>query len=110
MSSDFENETPLISVIIPIYNAEKYLDRCVSSAVNQSFQNLEILLIDDGSTDRSGAMCDNWQKRDERIRVCHKKNEGPGIARNTGVKMARGGTSHSLTAMIGLNLLHTKYL
>lgn len=90
MSGDFENETPLISVIIPVYNAEKYLDRCVSSAVNQSYQNLEILLIDDGSTDRSGDICDNWQKKDPRVHVCHKKNEGPGIARNIGLEMAKG--------------------
>ena len=83
--------TPLLSVIIPVYNVEKYIDRCVLSVVNQSYRNLEIFLIDDGSTDRSAELCDIWQEKDSRIRVCHKKNEGPGVARNTGIEMCVGG-------------------
>lgn len=86
-----ENETPLLSVIIPVYNTEKYLERCISSVVTQSYKNLEIFLVDDGSTDRSSEICDNWAERDSRIHVCHKINEGPGAARNIGIKMSEGG-------------------
>ena len=99
-----ENETPLLSVIIPVYNTEKYLERCISSVVTQSYKNLEIFLVDDGSTDRSSEICDNWAERDSRIHVCHKINEGPGAARNIGIKMSEGGTSHLLTVMTGLSL------
>lgn len=69
-------ENELISVIVPVYNVEKYLDRCISSIVDQTYSDLEILLIDDGSTDRSGVICDAWMQKDKRIRVIHKKNGG----------------------------------
>ena len=65
-----------ISVIVPVYNNEKYLDRCVNSLVSQTYTNLEIILVDDGSTDNSGAMCDDWAAKDERIKVFHKENGG----------------------------------
>lgn len=64
---------PLISVIIPIYNVEKYLARCVDSIVNQTYKNLEIILVDDGSPDRCPQMCDDYAKKDSRIKVVHKK-------------------------------------
>ena len=80
----------LISIIIPVYNVEKYLDKCVESIVNQTYQNLEILLIDDGSTDHSGEKCDEWTKKDKRIKVIHKENEGVSSARNRGLREATG--------------------
>lgn len=81
---------PLVSVVIPIYNVEKYLDRCVSSVVNQTYRNLEIILVDDGSPDNCPAMCDAWARRDGRIKVIHKKNAGLGMARNSGLEVANG--------------------
>ena len=69
-------EQPLISVIVPVYKVEKYLDQCVESVVNQTYRNLEIILVDDGSPDRSPEMCDAWAKKDSRIKVVHKKNGG----------------------------------
>ena len=83
-------DKPLISVIVPIYNIEEYLPRCVKSIVNQSYRNLEILLIDDGSTDGTGALCDSLAETDLRIRVFHKKNGGSSSARNLGIKEAQG--------------------
>ena len=81
---------PMISVIIPVYRVERWLDRCLLSVVRQSYQDLEILLIDDGSPDRCGEICEEWAKKDARIRVIHKQNAGLGMARNTGVEAARG--------------------
>ena len=80
----------LVSVIVPIYNVEKYLDRCISSIVNQSYKNLEIILVDDGSPDRCPQMCEDWGLRDGRIKVIHKENAGLGMARNTGIENASG--------------------
>lgn len=80
----------LISVIVPVYNVEKYLDRCVESIVNQTYKNLEIILIDDGATDNSPEMCDEWKKKDNRIKVIHKKNGGLSDARNCGIDTATG--------------------
>lgn len=80
----------LISVIVPIYNVEKYLERCIQSIRNQSYSNLEIILVDDGSTDSSGVLADKFQKRDERIKVIHKNNGGLSDARNVGMKAANG--------------------
>lgn len=80
----------LVSVVVPIYNVEKYLDRCISSIVNQSYWNLEIILVDDGSPDRCPQICEEWAKRDERIKVIHKTNAGLGMARNTGIEHASG--------------------
>lgn len=72
----------LISIIIPVYNVERYLDRCMKSVLSQTYQNLEIILVDDGATDASGKMCDDYQKTDPRIKVIHKKNGGLSSARN----------------------------
>ena len=80
----------LVTVVLPIYNVEPYLDRCIQSVVNQTYKNLEILLIDDGSPDNCPKMCDEWAERDERIRVIHKQNQGLGMARNTGIENATG--------------------
>lgn len=80
----------LISVIVPVYNAEKYLDKCVESIINQSYKNLQIILIDDGSKDKSGKICDEYAKKDKRIEVTHKENAGVSAARNTGVEKAKG--------------------
>ena len=80
----------LVSVIIPIYGVEQYLDRCVRSVVNQSYAHLEIILVDDGSTDRCPAMCDAWANKDSRIQVIHKSNGGLSSARNAGLDMATG--------------------
>lgn len=83
-------QSALISVIVPVYNVEAYLKACISSIVNQSYPNLEILLIDDGSTDRSGEICDAWKARDGRIIVIHQANRGLSEARNAGLERARG--------------------
>lgn len=80
----------LISVIIPIYNVAKYLKQCLDSVVNQTYTNLEIILVDDGSTDKSGLICDEYSKTDSRIKLIHKKNEGVAAARNTGLDNCSG--------------------
>lgn len=80
----------LISVIIPVYNVEKYLEKCVTSVVNQTYRKLEIILVDDGSTDASGQICDKYAQIDSRIVVIHKKNGGLSSARNAGLDIARG--------------------
>lgn len=80
----------LVSVVLPIYGVENYLDRCIMSIVNQTYSELEIILVDDGSRDRCPAMCDNWAKKDSRIKVIHKVNAGLGMARNTGIEHAKG--------------------
>ena len=84
-------ENQLISVIVPIYNAEKYIERCVRSLIEQTYQNIEIILVNDGSTDKSGLMCDEFAKADGRIQVIHKKNGGVASARNSGIRHTRGG-------------------
>lgn len=81
---------PKISVVIPVYNVEKYLHRCVDSVLNQTFQDFEIILINDGSKDSSGEICDEYAKQDKRIKVIHKKNARVSAARNDGIKMAKG--------------------
>lgn len=81
---------PLISVIVPIYNVEEYLDRCVDSIVKQTYKNLEIILVNDGSPDTCPKICDLWKKKDDRIRVIHKKNGGLSDARNKGIDIATG--------------------
>lgn len=80
----------LISVVVPIYRVEDYLDRCVQSIVDQTYQNLEIVLVDDGSPDACPAMCDAWAEKDSRIRVIHKANGGLSDARNAGMKISNG--------------------
>ena len=82
--------SPQISIIVPVYNVEKYLSRCLDSILSQTFSDFEILLINDGSTDNSGGICDKYAKKDKRIRVFHKNNEGVNRARNTGLDNAKG--------------------
>ena len=79
-----------ISIIVPVYNVEKYLERCVKSIQNQTYSDLEIILVDDGSPDSSGALCDQYAKEDKRIKVIHKKNGGLSEARNYGIEAATG--------------------
>ncbi len=81
---------PLISVIVPVYNVEEYLPRCLDSIINQTYTNLEILLIDDGATDNSGKICDEYAQKDKRIRVFHKPNGGQASARNLALDNATG--------------------
>ena len=83
-------DIPLISVIVPVYNVEIYLETCILSITNQTYENLEIILIDDGSTDSCPAICDKWSENDRRIKVIHKKNGGLSDARNTGIDIAKG--------------------
>lgn len=80
----------LISVIVPVYNVQKYLDGCMETILNQTWRNLEIILVDDGSTDESGAMCDTYAAQDARVRVLHKNNGGLSSARNLGIDTAAG--------------------
>lgn len=80
----------LISVIVPVYNVEKYVEICIKSIINQSYRNLEIILIDDGSTDNSGKICDKLSKKDDRVIVKHQQNQGVSSARNLGLKLAHG--------------------
>lgn len=83
-------ESELISVIVPIYNVDKYLVKCVDSILNQTYDNLEIILVDDGSTDQSPLLCDKFKEKDSRIKVVHKKNGGLSDARNAGINIATG--------------------
>ena len=79
-----------VTVVVPVYNVESYLERCIESILNQSFRSFELILVDDGSKDSSGEICDRYQERDERIRVIHQENAGAGLARNRGLDAARG--------------------
>ena len=83
-------EQPLISVIVPVYKVEPYLNKCIYSIVNQTYRNLEIILVDDGSPDNCPEICDVWARKDERIRVIHQNNQGGGAARNIGLNIATG--------------------
>lgn len=83
-------ETELISVIVPVYNVERYLRRCVDSILHQTYRNLEVLLVDDGSTDASGAICDEYAAQEECVTAVHQKNGGLSAARNTGLERAQG--------------------
>ncbi len=91
-TSETKTETisDLVSVIVPVYNVEKYIDRCINSIVNQTYGQLEIILVDDGSADSCPEICDDWSQKDSRIRVIHKTNAGLGLARNTGIDKAKG--------------------
>ncbi len=81
---------PLISIIIPVYNVESYLDRCIQSLIDQTYRHIEIILINDGSTDGSGLICDNYTLKDNRIKVYHIENGGSSIARNYGLNKSQG--------------------
>ena len=81
---------PIVSIIVPVYKVENYLERCIESIINQSYRNLDIILIDDGSPDKCGYICDNYAKQDDRITVIHKENGGLSDARNRGIEIAKG--------------------
>lgn len=83
-------DRPLISVIVPVYNVERYLSRCIDSILTQTYENLEIILVDDGSTDSSGQICEDYADKDPRIKTIHKQNEGLSDARNKGIEAATG--------------------
>ncbi len=80
----------MVSVIIPVYNVEDYIRQCIESVLNQTYNDLQIILVDDGSTDGSGKICDEYAKKDKRIVIVHKNNQGLGCARNTGLEIAKG--------------------
>lgn len=77
---------PMVTIIVPVYNSEQYLPICVESILKQTFKDFELLLVDDGSTDRSGDLCETYAKQDKRIRTYHKKNGGVSSARNLGIR------------------------
>lgn len=83
-------ELELVSIIIPVHNVERYLKHCIDSVLRQTYSNLEVILVDDGSTDSSAAMCDNYAERYDLVRVIHKQNEGAGAARNDGLALSKG--------------------
>ena len=83
-------KNPLISVLVPVYNIERYIGLCLESIICQTYINLEVIVVDDGSTDRSGEICDLYAKKDSRIRVIHKQNGGLVSARKTAMKLAAG--------------------
>ena len=83
-------DNPKISIIVPVYKIEDYLDRCVQSLISQTYKNLEIILVDDGSPDNSGKIADEYAQKDQRIQVIHKKNGGLSDARNAGMDVATG--------------------
>lgn len=85
-----DEQSPLISVIVPAYNAEKYLERCIDSIRRQSYINLEIMIVDDGSSDGTGKLCDQFAKQDGRISVIHQDNMGASLARNNALKSVTG--------------------
>ena len=78
------DKTPLVSVVIPVYNVDQYLHQCVDSVLNQSYKNIEVILVDDGSTDESGRICDDYAACNDSVIVIHKENAGLSEARNTG--------------------------
>lgn len=83
-------QNPLVSIIVPVYNAEMYLEQCVDSLLQQTYQNVEIILVDDGSTDRSGNMCDIYAEKESRVKVYHQENSGQAVARNVALTVAEG--------------------
>lgn len=85
-----ENKTPLVSIIVPVYNVEPWLNKCIDSLISQSYKNTEILLINDGSTDRSGEISDEYSRTDSRIKVIHISNNGQSVARNNGLDISKG--------------------
>ena len=92
----------LISVIVPVYNVKEYLNTCVESILNQTHENLEVILVDDGSTDGSGEICDSYAKTDTRVQVLHTTNGGQAAARNRGIEVCKG----EYLTFIDLSLIH----
>lgn len=80
----------MVSIVVPVYNAENYLSPCIESILNQTYKNIEVILVNDGSRDRSGLICEKFAIKDNRVKVIHQKNSGPSTARNVGIKNARG--------------------
>ena len=89
-----KSEMPLVSVVIPMYNAEKFIDKCIIHLVHQTYKNLEIIIVDDGSTDNSVDVCKKWKKQDKRIKIVSQENAGPSVASNTGLDVAQGQWIH----------------
>ncbi len=81
---------PEISVIVPVYNCEKYLEKCINSILSQTFDDLELILINDGSSDNSGKICDEFKEKDSRVKIVHQKNMGVSVARNVGLDVSEG--------------------
>lgn len=98
---------PFISVIVPVYNSERFLQRCLDSILNQTFSDFELILIDDGSTDSSGKICDDFKCKDKRIIVCHQDNQGSAVARNNAIAMAKG---EYLAFVDSDDYIHPRYL
>lgn len=90
MNNSMLEPDPKISVIVPVYNVEQYLARCMETILNQTYKNIEVILIDDGSKDNSPVLCDEWKAKDNRVVVIHQKNAGAGAARNAGLEIATG--------------------
>ena len=80
----------MVSVIVPVYKVEKYLERCIKSIVNQTYKEIELIIVDDGSPDKCPEICDKWAEKDKRIKVIHKNNEGVSSARNKGIELSKG--------------------
>lgn len=104
-------KSPKVSIILPIYNVEKYLDRCMDSLLNQTLEDIEIIMVDDGSPDNCPQMCDEYAKKDNRVKVVHKKNAGLGFARNSGLEVAKGEYIAFVDSddYVGLNMYKTLY-
>ena len=102
----------MISVIIPVYNVAPYLDKCIESVINQTYRDIEILIIDDGSTDNSGKVCDDYAKLDNRVKVIHKENLGLSSARNIGMEKAEGEWTFFIDSddWLNINVLNELYL
>ena len=86
----YKHENALVSVVVPVYNVEAYIARCIESILSQTHRNLELILVDDGSLDHSGAICDAYAEKDSRILVIHQENAGVSKARNAGIDQAKG--------------------
>ena len=90
LDMDSGSQLEKVTLVIPVYNVEKYLDRCMASVLRQTYKNLEIILVDDGSTDSSGAKCDGYREKDSRIQVIHQENAGLSAARNAALDIMTG--------------------
>ena len=84
------NREGVVSIVVPVYNAERFLKRCIDSVIQQTYINWELILVNDGSVDRSSAICTEYEKKESRIRVLHQKNMGVSVARNSGLRVCHG--------------------